>query len=560
MLKLYSEFAGVGGDTEGATKVPGVQAMLAVNHWKVAVESHAANFPHADHECADVKALDMDKMPRADIFWASPACPPWTDARGKRRDFDKQTQQQGVLFGEKEPDETTKRARALMEEIPRYLEAMARRGRPVLAGVVENVVQCRLWADWDRWIRQIEGIGYRTRVIAFNSMHARGPRSRRPPQSRNRLFVGYWHRSLGRDPDWDKWLRPRAYCPGCDEWVDALQVFKKPGADMGLYRSQYLYRCPRSTCRHRPVEPEVLPALAAIDPTIPGTPISERPEPLAPATLDRIRAGMRRYWLPMMTPAGGTWRDDALPLHLPMPTRTTRESDALAVPPLLVPVEGRPGEVAAPATVPQRTQTTRNEKAVAQLPLPFLTPLRGGGDTGRARSVVEPLTTVCASGNHHGLALPPLVMRNFTARGDQGQMCTPVDEPLRTITAGGKQSLLTWQRALLVPFYSNSGTANTVQAPVGTLTTRDRYGLAMPGADFPADVDELLGDVLFRMLEPHEIAAAMGFPTGYKTVAKSKKHKVRLFGNAVTPSVAELIVSALVETITGEQLPYEPAA
>lgn len=33
------------------------------------------------------------------------------------------------------------------------------------------------------------------------------------------------------------------------------------------------------------------------------------------------------------------------------------------------------------------------------------------------------------------------------------------------------------------------------------------------------------------------------------------RDKVRLYGNAVTPPVAELIVSALVEAITGEEIP-----
>jgi DNA (cytosine-5)-methyltransferase 1 len=561
MLTLYSEFAGVGGDTLGASRVPHVRPMLAVNHWQVAVDSHAANFPDADHECCDVRALDMATMPCADIFWASPACPPWTDARGKKRDFDKQTGQQGVLFGETPPDETTRRARALMEEIPRYLAALARRGKPVLVGVVENVIQCRLWADWDRWIREIELLGYTTRLIAFNSMHAVAPRSRRAPQSRDRLYLIYWHRSLGRNPDWDKWLRPTAWCPTCDQTIPAMQVFKKPHADMGRYRSQYLYRCPRSTCRHRAVEPAVLPALVAIDPTIPGVAIKDRAEgdPLAPATIDRIKAGIRRYWLPLLTPAGGTWRDQAIPLHLPMPARTTTESDGVAVPPLLVPVEGRSGKLAAPATTPQRTQTARNETALAQLPLPFLTPLRGGG-TGRARPVTDPLTTVCAAGNHHGLALPPLVMRNTGG----AEMTTPAHEPIRTITTAGHQSLITLAQQLLVPYYGSTDTAQPASAPVGALTSRDRYGLAQPGhTDLDVDdvdLDQLIGDVLFRMLEPHEIAAAMAFDPDYKVVARTKRDKVRLYGNAVTPPVAEIIISALVETITDEPIEYTLAA
>jgi DNA (cytosine-5)-methyltransferase 1 len=559
MLTLYDEFAGVGGSTRGATRVPGVVPLLAVNHWRVAVDSHAANFPEADHECCDVGALRMEAMPRADIFWASPACPPWTDARGKKRDFDTQTRQQGVLFGETEPDEKTKRARALMEEVPRYLAAMALRGKPVLAGVVENVVQCRLWADWQRWIREIENLGYRTRLIAFNSMHAAAARSRRAPQSRDRLYLAYWHQSLGRTPDWDKWLRPAAYCPTCDQQVQAVQIFKRPGVDMGRYGPQYLYWCPNATCRRQPVTPLVLPALVAIDRTLPGTAIKDRPanDPLAPATLERIKAGIRRYWLPLLTPAGGTWRDQATPLDLPMPTRTTRETDALAVPPLLVPVEGRPAKTAAPATAPLRTQTARNETALAQPALPFLTPLRGGGDRDRARPVTDPLTTVSAGGNHHGLALPPLVMRNNTGGAE---MTTPAREPLRTVTTAGHQSLITWAQQLLVPYYGAAHTATPAAGPVGALTARDRYGLAQPGDQGldGIDVDELIGDVLFRMLEPHEIAAAMAFDPDYKVVATTKRDKVRLYGNAVTPPVAELIVSALVETITGEAL--EPAA
>ena len=247
-------------------------------------------------------------------------------------------------------------------------------------------------------------------------MHAQPVRALAAPQSRDRLYLAYWHRSLGRRPDFDKWLRPQAWCPSCDERVLAVQVFKKPGADMGRYDAQYVYQCPKVSCRGQRVRPETLPALAAIDPTIPGIRIGDRGSrklaPLAEATLDRIRAGVRRYWAPLMAadgrprtcrtdtgyalspflaPAGGTWRDRPTSGLEPMPTRTTRETDGVAFP-------GLP---------------------------PFITPLRGGGDKERARSVEEPLTTVTASGNHHGLALPPLLMRNNTPRGDGSRRRPP---------------------------------------------------------------------------------------------------------------------------------------
>ncbi|MCX4707172.1 DNA cytosine methyltransferase [Streptomyces sp. NBC_01373] len=512
MLTVYDEFSGVGGSSLGSTSIKDsagnalTELIFAANHKKDAIEDHARNFPRADHFEGDVARADITTFPRADIFWASPSCPPWSNARGKRRDFDSSTQ--GVLFWEDEPDPETKRARALMEEVPRYLNAMILRGKPVLCGVVENVVECRRWDQWSRWLREIRcGGTYEVRVIAINSMHVRAKNSPRAPQSRNRLFVAYWLKSLGRTPDWNKWLRPRAYCPTCDATVSAMQVFKDPKKDMGTYgrNGQYWYRCPNVKCRNAIVYPEVMPASAVIDWSIQGRRIADRDEPLADATTERIARGIAKYATPFTVPAGGTWRTDPVSVNEPMPTRTTRETDGLAVPPLLVPTEGRDGKVATSAEAPMRTQTARNETGLA-IP-PFQISLRGGGAKKTAYSVDEPVNTVSASGNHHGL--------------------------------------VTGQR-LLIPYYS-TGTARTVEEPVGTVTTRDRWSLA----EVEENVD--LGDVRFRMLEPHEIQAAMAFPDAY-IVTGSKRDKVRKLGNAVTSPVAEVIVSALVEAVTGEPL------
>jgi len=53
------------------------------------------------------------------------------------------------------------------------------------------------------------------------------------------------------------------------------------------------------------------------------------------------------------------------------------------------------------------------------------------------------------------------------------------------------------------------------------------------------------------MLEPHEILAGMAFAADY-VVLGNRRERVRQAGNAVTPPCAEVIVSALVEAITGE--------
>ncbi len=71
----------------------------------------------------------------------------------------------------------------------------------------------------------------------------------------------------------------------------------------------------------------------------------------------------------------------------------------------------------------------------------------------------------------------------------------------------------------------------------------------MMAAEF--DID----DVLFRLLTREEIGACMGFPSTYRVLAKSREVAIDLYGNAVTPTVAELLYSALAECIAGQDLP-----
>lgn len=563
-LRVYDEFSGVGGTSFGWSLVPFVEISAAANHAKDAVESHALNFPAATHFQEDITKLPIDKMPYAEIFVASPACPAWTTANGVKREFDKANAERQGLFEapakeltakQRKRLEEYKRSRLLMKEIPRYLRAMTERGKPVLAGMVENVIQVRLWHEWDDWIAEFGKLGYEVRIIAFNSMHAQPVRALRAPQSRNRAFIAYWHKSLGRTPDFDKWLRPATWCPSCDEQILAVQVWKKPGRDMGSYGTQYIYQCPKVTCRGREVFPETLPALAAIDPAIPGIRIGDRDrhglDPLEEATLDRIRAGVRRYWAPLMVPVEGRDGKQAAPAAAPLRTQTCRNETGYALPPFLAPAGGCWRKNPSSGTEPMPTRTTRECDGVATLP--FVTPLRGGGDKGTARPVTAPLSTVTASGNHHGLAFPPLVTRQNS--GHPESRSTPATEPVRTVTASGRQSVAfpPSEQLLLVPYYGTAETAKPVVEPIGTLSTRDRYGLARTDLDsLAATVD--LDDVLFRMLEPHEIARAMAFGADYRTSVRSKRAKVRLYGNAVTPPVAELIGSALVECITGVEL------
>lgn len=547
-LRLNDWFCGAGGATQGAHSVPGISPILAANHDQLAIDTHSTNFPDVEHFRGDIKDLDVAKHPYAEIFWASPECTNWSKAKGKAVDFDKEP----ALFGDPDIADDVARSRALMQDVIRYLEGMHLRQQPVLAGVVENVVDIRKWVLWGEWLRRIEKLGYKTRLIALNSMHAQPRRTPYAPQSRDRLYLAYWHESLGRDPDWDKHLRPTGHCSSCDEDVAAVQAWKRPGVDMGRYKQQYVYRCPKVSCRGQEVEPYFVPALAAIDWSIPGQRIGDRDKPLAEKTRARIAAGIARYWRPLHIEAGGHTYDAADPKHAqygnpnsyyrawPTDSEAFKTFHTIESKALVIPVEGRDGKQPQSAMRPMRTQTARNESGIAW---PFIAELRGGGS--KARSTTEPIATVTASGNHHALLTPyygnsstarpstdpmgtlatrdhfALVMRNNGSKGSGVEMMTPVYEFLRTLTTKGHQSLVT-----------------------------------------PGDLEAaslLVDDCLFRMFEPHEIHAGMAFVPDY-IVLGNKRQKVKQLGNAVTPPVAEVLVSALVECIQGHDIDWSEAA
>lgn len=601
MLTLGDFFCGAGGSSYGATRVkdrdgkPLLRLVLGANHWRRAIETHVENFPESEHFLGDIREIDVARLPHFDLFQASPECPQWSQANGKRSAA---YRTQDALPGlEPVRDVEAERSRALMEEVPLYLAAQQRRGKLVLGGVVENVIQVRDWVHFQRWIGEFHLLGYRTRIIAMNSAHAWAPGSPRAPQYRDRFYMAYWHSSLGRDPDWDKWLRPRSWCAGCDAEVDAVQVFKDPTRDMGRYRAQYYYACPRG---HGQLEPYVLPAAAAIDWALPGQRIGDRDKPLAEKTMERIRAGIEHNRRPITLQAAGHTFERrpgvrTRPVEMPVVAQTATASTGVAVPPLIVPVEGRPGKSSTTVDSPARTQTARAETALAVVP-PMLVP--AGGTWRTAPSPLDGPMPTRTTSESDMVVVPPLIMRNHTPRHGEsgGYMSVPVGSPCGTLTASNTPSLLvsapfiaelrgggsTWRpvsdsaatvtasgnhHGLCVPpagpgsereimefwarvYAYDTGELHSPGRPLPTQTAVSGDALLQAAAELAVpDVD----DVLFRMLEPREIHRAMAFAETY-IVTGNRREQVRQLGNAVTPPVAELLFSALVEAVTGEDI------
>ena len=71
-LSLADFFCGAGGSSTGAVMVPGVELVVAANHWDIAIDTHAANHPAAEHIQADISQYDPRLFPTADLAWLSP--------------------------------------------------------------------------------------------------------------------------------------------------------------------------------------------------------------------------------------------------------------------------------------------------------------------------------------------------------------------------------------------------------------------------------------------------------------------------------------------------------
>lgn len=63
------------------------------------------------------------------------------------------------------------------------------------------------------------------------------------------------------------------------------------------------------------------------------------------------------------------------------------------------------------------------------------------------------------------------------------------------------------------------------------------------------DPDTAVDECGFRMLDPSEVAGAMALPGGYIPEALTKRDRIALAGNAVTPPVMEWICGRLAQAL-----------
>lgn len=264
-------------------------------------------------------------------------------------------------------------------------------------------------------------------------------------------------------------------------------------------------------------------AAQIIDWSLPCPSIFERKRPLAEATRQRIARGIQRYIA-----------QSADPFIIPLTHRGDKRVHSI-------------GE-------PVRTITAAHRGELALVSSPFLVRhghyshktgagLRLGCGAGifRGQRLTEPLSTVCATNDKH-------VVAAFLTKYYGTSTGSPVTQPLPTVTANNKGGgHLAEVRAFLLKYYGARGkdSAQQLKLPLHTVRSRDCFALVtVLGQPYQ------IVDIGLRMLQPHELFAAQGFPADYVIAPQlngkrlTKTAQVRLVGNSVCPPVAHCLVTS----------------
>ena len=519
---VVDNFAGGGGASTGIEAALGRPVDIAINHSPEAISMHRANHPRTKHYCENIWEVDPHEACGSrpvGLAWFSPDCTHFSRAKGGQP--------------------RSKEVRALAHVVIRWARAV--KPRTIL---LENVEEFQTWGplddkgfpikaregeDFRAWLAELTACGY---DVSFRTLVAADYGA---PTTRKRLFLVAQRRGAA----------PIVW----------------PTATHGKGRAK-----PWRT------------AAEIIDWSLPCPSIFGRRKPLAEATQRRIAAGLRRFVLdsarPFIVPVKSWGGGGNGPRGLDEPMRTVTTSKrgefALVAPYLTrtdMQSDGRLRGLASPEE-PLRTVTTGGGIALVA---PTLVQTGYGereGQAPRALDIGKPLGTV-VSGGKHAVVAAFLAKHYGTSHGGPHPGVS-VDAALGTITARDHHSVVEVQlalplgrrdriddvRAFLVKYYGSNGAPESQQSlfgPLHTVTTKARFGLVTVAGE-----DYQIADIGMRMLAPHELFAAQGFPADYIIDAEhngkrlTKTAQIELAGNSVCPDAARALVeSNVVASVMG---------
>ncbi len=184
-----------------------------------------------------------------------------------------------------------------------------------------------------------------------------------------------------------------------------------------------------------------------------------------------------------------------------------------------------------------------------------------------------PLTTVAAQAEHHAVSSAFMVQ---AAHGEGkpggvqrwGNGSKDARSPVGTVTASGngghamaeaelarlspEQEAGALRVAAFLVKYYGSGIAVDLRDPVDTITTKDRLALVTVHIQ---GVPHVIVDIGLRMLKPHELYRAQGFPADYiidrtaNGTPLSTSAAVRMVGNSVSPPPLRALAEANLDRV-----------
>ncbi|NHC62742.1 DNA cytosine methyltransferase [Paenalcaligenes suwonensis] len=496
-------FAGGGGASTGIEQAIGRAVDIAVNHDPEAIALHEVNHPQTQHLVSDVFEINPLIATRGrpvGLLWASPDCKHFSKAKGGKP--------------------VSKRIRGLAWVVVKWAKAV----RPRVI-ILENVEEFQTWGPltdggmpcperkgqtFQLWKEQLRLLGYR---LEYKELRASDYGT---PTIRKRFFMV-------------------ARCDGLPIVWPEQTHYQKPE------KSQKTWT----------------PASSIIDWSIPCPSIFERKRPLADATCRRIAKGIMRYVVesanPFIVPGGvsfitkfrtgsvGTALDE--PLHTVTAGGETKRMSTGNVMGMVTAFLARhyTGVVGSDLNDPLGTVTSVDHHSLVTANLVHLGHGEGKCGTKRfshgIRDIEQPLNTITASGAPAALVTSHLLqLRN-------NQFGRSLDDPMPTLTAGGGH--VGEVRSFLVKYYGNDQDGQSLNEPLHTVPTRDRFGLVTVHG-----IDYQIVDIGLRMLSPRELYRAQGFPESYVIDRKpdgsplTKTAQVRMCGNSVCPPLAHALVQA----------------
>lgn len=519
-ITVTDQFCGAGGSSQGVRRLAernngGLEVTMAMNHWKLAIETHNTNFPETQHDCTDISACDPRRYPSTDILITSPECTTHSPAGGNRH---KIVKNQMDLFEKGTVDAATERSRATMWDVCRFTEY-----HKYNAIIVENVVEAKTrWALFEVWLMAMDTLGYNHKCVYLNSMHCHPT-----PQSRDRMYIVFWKKG-NKAPKLD--YTPSAHCQDCGKDVQAIQTWKQSDKRFGKYKQQYVYCCP---VHGKKVEPYYYAAFNCIDWSDIGIRIGDRKKPLSENTVTRINYGIKKYGsepFQVQTVNGQHHKHRIRTLLEPSFTHTSFQSQGF-----VIDDKHTTGIDYRVKGISDRLPTLTTDHRL-KLVHPFL--LQTDNTSSKrcfSRSATDELRTQTTL--QSAAIVTPFIVEN---KGKS--MAKPITAAAPGLTTRPHLGIVTGEawNSFIAQYYSNH-TVSGINEAIGTVRTTE-------SAHLINYQQPKLEDCYYRMLKPPEIKLAMAFDKDY-IILGNGKDQVKQCGNAVTPPAMEWLIEQVLESL-----------